>query len=154
MHIGHSGAELRLAPPTCGGHRKWAWPPFNPLLDCTPILCKFHAYRTLRGGVKVSPTQLWPRPIFLGTGATFSYVVFTAFIPLPRCTSPPILARIGATLGGVWGCFRETRTDGRTDRPTDKRICRPAPLGTGKKRSYKLLIELRFSKWPLTYQKK
>ena len=118
MHIGHSGAELRLAPPTCGSHRKWAWPPFNSLLDCTPILCKFHAYRTLRGGVKVSPTQLWPRPIFLGTGATFSYVVFTAFIPLPRCTSPPILARIGATLGGVWGCFRETRMDRLTDRPT------------------------------------
>ena len=40
---------------------------------------------------------------FLGTGATFSYGVFRAFIPLPRCTSPTILARIGLTLGGVLG---------------------------------------------------
>ena len=40
---------------------------------------------------------------FLGTGATFSYRIFTAFIPLPRCTSPPIWARIGATLRGVLG---------------------------------------------------
>ena len=60
MHIGHSWAELRLAPPTCGHHRKWAWPPFNSRLDCTPMLCKLHAYRTLRDRVKVSPAHLRP----------------------------------------------------------------------------------------------